>query len=196
MARTTKNIAIEDEEGVSHEYAIRKHGAIDAALLFARLTPAIGGALDGLRETAAPAILNAAREETAKREAAEKGAKQAPAEAPKVSASSESHYEILSAMLSAAPQVLMSIAQLADEDLIRELFKCTSRDGKALKSYALDEAYQDNLAEMLIAMGHIIRHNFERSIKRLMGKRLGAAASKLREKLPGGANDWQDALRH
>lgn len=192
MARDVLNISIDDEDHNPHEYAIRKHGAIEAALLFARLVPAISGTIT----SAAPFLIQATQKQAARRQASEGEEQEAPASRPDESGEA-GQLESLEALLGGMPGALLSIAQLADEDLIRELFKHTFRDGKRLSGgHEFDKAYQDNLAEMLIALGRIIRHNFEKSIRRLLGKYLGAAADKVAEMLPPDVKGWQKRHAH
>lgn len=202
MAKTL-HISLIDDDGEAHEYAIRKHGAISSARLMSRLLPILGELLNA-REAIATALVEITKQVGAARKVkpqpkAEDAAKD---EEPSIGAVLDSiDHDTLGQMLEAALGALPGAVDagarlLGDEELIRELFSRVTRDGTALKgAHAFDVAFEDNLGEMLIALRHIIQHNYAKAIRRLMGNALGGRSPELKAKLQRAGGGFINAFK-
>jgi len=203
MASKTLYISLIDDDGEAHEYAIRKHGAISSARLMSRLLPILGELLNA-REAIATALVEITKQVGAARNAKPqpKPDSNSKPEEPSVGAVLDSidHDalgQIIEAALGALPGAVDAGARLlGDEELIRELFSRATRDSTALKgAHAFDVAFEDNLGEMLIALRHIIQHNYSKAIRRLLGNALGGKSPELKEKLQRAGGGFINAFR-
>lgn len=196
------HISLIDDDGEAHEYAIRKHGAISSARLMSRLLPILGELLNA-REAIATALVEITKQVGAARKAKpQPKTEDAKPEEPSIGAvlgaiDHDALGQILEAALGALPGAVDAGARLlGDEELIRELFSRVTRDGAQLKgAHAFDVAFEDNLGELLIALRHIIQHNYAKAIRRLMGNALGGKSPELKAKLQRAGGGFINAFK-
>lgn len=201
MAKTL-HISLIDDDGEAHEYAIRKHGAISSARLMSRLLPILGELLNA-REAIATALVEITKQVGAARKAKpQPKPEDAKPEEPSIGAvldaiDHDALGQILEAALGALPGAVDAGARLlGDEELIRELFSRVTRDNTALKgAHAFDVAFEDNLGEMLLALRHIIQHNYSKAIRRLLGNALGGKSPELKAKLQRAGGGFINAFK-